>query len=64
MTLESARAILNIRPKEQPVFHGHSDSEVVAFEQRLARIRHRIFCRTVVSASAGVRGNSEGHDLV
>jgi hypothetical protein len=54
MTLESARAILNIRPKEQSVFHGHSDTERVAFEQRLARTRHQTFCRTVLSASVGV----------
>jgi hypothetical protein len=50
MTLESARAILNIRPKELPVFRGYSDTELAAFEHRTARFRNQTFCRTVLSA--------------
>lgn len=48
MTLESARAILNIRRDEQPDFRGHSDAERGAFEQRMARLRDRTFFRAVV----------------
>jgi hypothetical protein len=52
MTLETAKAILNVSRREasQPLRNTHTDADIVAFESRLMRLRPRRFLRTVAGS--------------
>lgn len=53
MTLETAKAILNIsrRDGSRPSQTDHTDTDRAAFESRMTRLRPRTFLRTVLRSS-------------